>query len=104
MGGGHCDLHVKKCVPVGVNEVVTEALGVVGQHVDAPGVEDLVQLGDMLLGLGPGDLRLDDGGVGLARVVARGQPGGGGGGGAAAALKEGLPGVRRGGEAPRRGG
>ena len=94
------DLHIKQSVSVGVDDVVAEALGVIGEHVDAPRVEYLVELGDLLLGFGTGDLRLHHGGLRLARVIARGQPGEGQprrrGRGGRGALGKGLPGIGRG--------
>lgn len=71
------DLHIKEGIAIGVHDVVAEALGVVGEHVQAAGVEDLVQLGDVLLGLGAGDgLGLENGALGLTGVEGRGHSGG----------------------------
>lgn len=71
-------LHIEQHVSVRVCDVVANGGLVVGEHVQAPGVKDLVQVGGLLLGLGARDLRLDGGSVGLDAIEATHVAGGDG--------------------------
>jgi hypothetical protein len=59
------DLHVEEDISVRVVDVVSEALLVIGYHVQAPGVEDLVQILNDLLALRTWNSGLDDWACGL---------------------------------------
>lgn len=59
-------LHIEEVVAVGVGDVVANALGEVGHHVDASRIKDFAQLGNPLGALGPGDAGLEHRSVGLA--------------------------------------
>lgn len=59
-------LHVEEVVAVRVGNVVANALGEVGHHVDAPGVKDFAQLVNPLGALRPGDAGLEHRSIGLA--------------------------------------
>lgn len=59
-------LHIKEVVAIGIGNVVANALGEVGHHVDASGIKDFAQLSNPLGALGPGDAGLEHRSVGLA--------------------------------------
>lgn len=63
-------IHIQQLVAIGVSDVVADGGVVVGEHVQASGVKDLVQVGRLLLGLGTWDLGLDRGSTGLDTVEA----------------------------------
>lgn len=52
-------LHIQKLVSIRVHNVVAHGGLVVRDHVQGPRVKDLVEVGDLLLGLGARNLRLD---------------------------------------------
>lgn len=63
-------LHIEQHISIGVGNVVANGCLVVREHIQAPGVKDLVQIGGLLLGLGARDFRLDGGSAGLDTIKA----------------------------------
>jgi hypothetical protein len=63
--GGERDLHVEEDISVWVVDVVSEALLVISNHVQAPGVQDFVQILNDLLALRTGNGGLDNWACGL---------------------------------------
>lgn len=82
-------LHVEEVVAIRVGNVVANALGEVGHHVDAAGIKDLAQLGNPLCTLGPRDAALEHRSFGLALDESLGGRHSDGGAGEAAGRVEG---------------
>lgn len=88
--------HIQEDVAVQVGKVVAIAVPVVGHHVQAPGVKDLVELLNGLGALGPGDGALDNrasrliGEEGLRSILAGGKGGGRTGNGTLGAGPQGV--------------
>jgi hypothetical protein len=59
------DLHVEEDISVWVVDVVSKALLVIANHIQAPGVEDLIQILNDLLALRTGNGGLDNWACGL---------------------------------------